>query len=131
MIAVASDYQESKNVDQAGANVLPNTTFRSLRLRAVAGPTVTWLMPKAAGLRRQGDRPVRHRRAPRTALALGDVLRRAATDREGHAGGSRGSTPRRGGRAKAARGKHVLRAVATDRRGATATAKRVVRVCRR
>ena len=33
--------------------------------------------------------------------------------------------------AKAARGKHLLRAVATDRRGATATAKRVVRVCRR
>jgi hypothetical protein len=30
---------------------------------------------------------------------------------------------------KAARGKHVLRALVTDRRGATASAKRVVRVC--
>jgi hypothetical protein len=28
VIAVASDYQESKNIDQAGANVLPNTAFR-------------------------------------------------------------------------------------------------------
>ena len=36
LIAIASDFQESKNVDQAGANVLPNTAFRSMRLRAVA-----------------------------------------------------------------------------------------------
>jgi hypothetical protein len=38
-------------------------------------------------------------------------------------------TPWRTG--KAHRGKHVLRAVATDRRGATASAKRLLRVCRK
>ena len=42
---IASDYQESKNVDQAGGNILPNTAFRRLRLRGVNGPTVTWLLP--------------------------------------------------------------------------------------
>ena len=36
MLAVSSDYQESKNVDQAGENILPNTAFRSFKLRAVA-----------------------------------------------------------------------------------------------
>ena len=45
MLAVSSDYQESKNVDQAGENILPNTAFRSFKLRAVAGPTLTWLLP--------------------------------------------------------------------------------------
>jgi hypothetical protein len=32
---------------------------------------------------------------------------------------------------KAHRGRHVLRAVVTDRRGKTASARRLVRVCRR
>ena len=32
LLAVASDYQESKNIDQAG-NILPNTSFRTLQLR--------------------------------------------------------------------------------------------------
>ena len=33
LAVIASDYQESKNVDQAGENILPNTAFRRLRLR--------------------------------------------------------------------------------------------------
>src|SRR5439155_5818943 len=45
MITVSSDYQESKNVDQAGENILPNTAFRSFKLRGVAGATITWLLP--------------------------------------------------------------------------------------
>ena len=55
-IAVGSDYQESKNVDQAGANILPNTAFKQLRLRGVAGPAVTWLLPaRNACAARDGD----------------------------------------------------------------------------
>jgi hypothetical protein len=129
LLAVASDYQESKNIDQAGADVLPNTAFRLLRLRAVAGPTVTWLLPKsracagkteglfvAAGSSR-GVRSVR----------FFDGRRRIGKVKRGIEGLY--LTPWRTG--KAARGKHVLRAVVTDRRGATASARRVVRVCRR
>ena len=129
LIAIASDYQESKNVDQAGANVLPNTAFRSVRLRAVAGPTVTWLLPKTEACAGKAEglfvtagssRGVR-------SVTFFDGRRRIAKVKQGIEGLY--VTPWRTG--KAARGKHVLRAVATDRRGATASAKRVVRVCRR
>jgi minor extracellular serine protease Vpr len=128
MIALASDYQESKNIDQAGA-LLPNTAFRSFRLRAVKGPTVTWLLPRpracvarvealfvTAGSTR-GVRSVR----------FFDGRRLIAKRTEGVE--SLYDTPWR--TRKAHRGRHVLRAVVIDRRGATASAKRLVRVCRR
>ncbi len=129
LIAIASDFQESKNIDQAGSNILPNTAFRALRLRAVAGPTVTWLLPaartcvaKAGGLfvaagSSRGVRSVR----------FFDGKRRIAKVRRGIEGLY--LTPWRTSKAK--RGKHVLRAVVTDRRGAKASAQRVVRVCRK
>ncbi len=129
LIAIASDYQESKNLDQAGANVLPNTAFRSLRLRGVARPIVTWLLPrpracaaKSEGLFVTGGslRGVR-------AVRFFDGRRRIAKVSRG----IEGLYLTQWRTAKAARGKHVLRAVLTDRRGATATARRVVRVCRR
>jgi len=53
MLAIASDYQESKNLDQAG-NVLPNSVFRGFGLRAVTRPTVTWLLPRRARARPEG-----------------------------------------------------------------------------
>jgi len=129
LIAIASDYQESKNIDQAGANVLPNTAFRFMRLRAVAGPTVTWLLPKARSCVRKApslfvtagsSRGVR-------SVTFFDGRHRIARKKRGIEGLYLTSWRT----AKAARGKHVLRAVVTDRRGATASAKRVVRVCRR
>jgi hypothetical protein len=127
MIAIASDYQESKNIDQAG-ELLPNTAFQSFRLRGVARPTVTWLLPRpracvskvqglfvTAGASR-GVRSVRffdgkHLIAKRTrgVESLYDTPWRTR---------------------KAHHGRHVLRAVVTDRRGRTASALRVVRVCR-
>jgi hypothetical protein len=45
--------------------------------------------------------------------------------------GSEGLFSRQWRTAKAKRGRHVLRAVVTDRRGKTASATRVARVCRR
>jgi hypothetical protein len=125
---VASDYQESKNVDQAGSNVLPNSVFRQLRLRGVTGPVVTWLLPQrnACAARREGllvtagaSRGIKsvafyvgHRRISKQSGGL-DLF--SATWRT----------------AKAHRGRHVLRAVVTDRRGHRAQARRIVRVCRR
>jgi minor extracellular serine protease Vpr len=129
MIAVASDYQESKNVDQAGANVLPNTAFRFLRLRAVAGPTVTWLTPKAraCAAKTTGLFVTAGSSRGLRSVTFFDGRRRIAKVTRG----IEGLYLTAWRTAKAPRGKHVLRAVATDRRGATATAKRVVRVCRR
>jgi len=128
MIAVASDYQESKNIDQAG-RLLPNTAFRSFRLLAKAGPTATWLLPrpgacvpKTAGLfvLAGSTRGVR-------SVTFYDGKHRIAKVKRGFEGLF--STPWRTG--KAHRGKHVLRAVVKDRRGATASASRLLRVCRK
>ena len=129
MIVVGSDYQESKNLDQAGANILPNTAFRSLRLRAVAGPRVTWLLPKALSCAAKneglfvtagsshGVRSVRffdgRRRISKQTRGIEGLYAAQWKTREAH------------------RGRHLLRAVVVDRRGARATALRVVRVCRR
>ena len=129
LLVIGSDYQESKNLDQAGANILPNTTFRSLRLRAVAGPTVTWLLPKSgACVAKTGglfvsagsSRGVRN-------VQFFDGRRRISKQRRGIDGLYAAQWKRR----KAHRGPHLLRAVVVDGRGARATAVRPVRVCRR
>jgi minor extracellular serine protease Vpr len=127
LLAVASDYQESKNIDQAG-NIVPNSVFKSLRLRAVARPTVNWLLPQpracvgrveplfvTAGSTR-GVRRVR----------FFDGRRRLATVKRGVEGLYDVTWRTR----KAKRGRHVLRAVVTDRKGRTVSARRPVSVCR-
>jgi minor extracellular serine protease Vpr len=128
MIALASDYQESKNIDQAGA-LLPNTAFRSFRLRAVAGPTITWLLPRprACVSRVEGlFVSAGSTRGVRSVRFL-DGRRLIAKRTEGIE--TLYDAPWR--TRKAHRGRHVLRAVVTDRRGKTASARRLVRVCRR
>jgi minor extracellular serine protease Vpr len=47
VVFAAGDFQEDKNVDQAGdaASILPNTAFVGGRLTVVSGPAVTWLFP--------------------------------------------------------------------------------------
>jgi minor extracellular serine protease Vpr len=127
MIALASDYQESKNIDQAG-ELLPNTAFQSFRLRGVARPTITWLLPRprACVSRVQGlfvtagsTRGVRSVRFFDGKRLIGKRTRGLETLYD---------TSWRTRRAH--HGRHVLRAVVTDRRGRTASARRVVRVCR-
>src|SRR5439155_1135195 len=54
--AQAADYQESKNVDQAGANILPNTTTKRIRLRGVVRATVTSLLPLGTSCPRGEER---------------------------------------------------------------------------
>ena len=129
MIVVGSDYQESKNLDQAGANIVPNTVFRSVRLRVVAGPTVKWLLPKArsCAAAREGlfvtagsSRGVR-------SVQFFDGRRRISKVTHGLEGLYASQWKTR----KAHRGRHLLRAVVVDRRGARTVARRVVRVCRR
>src|SRR5439155_20721779 len=46
-IAEISDYQETKNVNTIGANVMPNTSFLQFRLDVVDHPAATWLLPPA------------------------------------------------------------------------------------
>ena len=128
LTVIGSDFQESKNVDQAGGNILPNSTFRRLRLRAVNGPTVTWLLPGARSCARKATTLIVTGGSTRGVRSVKFFAgrKRIATRR-----GSLGVYAATWRTKKAARGKHVLRVVVTDRKGRRAQARRVVRVCRR
>jgi len=129
LTVIASDYQEAKNVDQAGGNILPNSVFKRLRLRAVNGPTLTWLLPRAHACVARSAPLVVAGGSPRGVRSVvfyaGD--KRISKKRANQFGAYSASWKAK----KASRGRHVLRAVLTDRRGRRTQALRVVRVCRR
>jgi hypothetical protein len=124
----ASDFQEAKNLETVGDALLPNTAFKSVRLRVVGGPAVTWLNPvrgtcvaKSAALAvmASSNRVVR-------SVRFAVDGRRVAIDRQGTVGLFTG----RWQNARAKRGRHVLTATATDAAGRRFAAERPVRVCR-
>ena len=126
--ASAADFQEAKNVDSVGEELLPNTAFASGPIRVVTGPTVAWLdpeiracMPRSARLVVAADSTA----AIRSVRFL-DGSRRIATVRR-RGGGLYGAVWRTGSVRK---GKHLLRAIVIDARGRKAEAQRVVRICR-
>ena len=43
---VAALRKEAKNLETIGNNLMPNTAFKSVRLRGVNGPAVTWVGPR-------------------------------------------------------------------------------------
>ena len=124
---LASDYQEAKNANSYGGDVMPNTRVTALRLRVTRRPEVTWLTPLA--------RRCTAKRTPLLVLASAtrgirnvrffDGNRRLRLVRKGVAGLY--TMTWRTGSAK--RGLHRLRAVVTAGKR-TAEASRVVRVCR-
>ena len=125
--ASAADFQEAKNVDSVGDELLPNTAFAGGPITVVDGPTISWLNPEI----RECSTPS----TPLTVLAGSTATVRSVqfldgkkpitTVRRGTAG-IYGATWRRGG---AAKGPHTLRAIVTDAKGRKAEAQRVVRVC--
>jgi minor extracellular serine protease Vpr len=128
MVVSASDFQEAKNVDSVGDEIMPNTSFRHVKVKGVAGPALTWVAPsenqcvgKKAGLVvvAGSNKPLRSVRF----FADG---RRIGIDRKGTEDLYSGSW-RRG---RAPRGRHTLRAVALDAGGRTLSATRHVRICR-
>jgi len=127
-IITASDYQESKNVNSVGDDILPNTTFRPVGITGVPGPALTWVSPaenqcvgKTVGLlvAASSTKPVRSVRF----LVDGKQI---AIDRNGASDLFSATWQTR----RAPAGKHELRAVATDAGGRTIAATRRVRVCR-
>ena len=127
-VVMASDFQEAKNVQTFGRNVMPNTRFQPLRLRAMRGTVATWLLPgRGACVRRNAPLLVVVSSTRRIAsVRFLDGARRIGIDRRGVAGLYEATWSTR----RARRGRHVLRAVVITRGGGRAIAARRVRVCR-
>jgi hypothetical protein len=127
-VVSASDYQEAKNVNSVGDDILPNTAFSVVRITGVPGPALTWVAPaenecigKTAALVVVASSTKR----------IGSVRflvdgKQIDIDRRGAADVFTGSWSAR----LAPAGKHGLRAVAADAGGRTLTATRHVKVCR-
>jgi minor extracellular serine protease Vpr len=128
-VFVASDFQEAKNVDQAGANVLPNTRFQPARVQVVQGPALTWLSPtpRSCAGRRQGLLVAASSTSRIRSVRFYDGKRGIATVRRGVAGLYSATWRTR----RAQTGRHAVRAVVLDRQGRTLSVQRVLRVCRR
>jgi minor extracellular serine protease Vpr len=125
--ALAQDNQETKNVDQIGANVLPNTTIKRVNLRGTRRPAVTWLLPLGTSCVK-GRTPLAvaaSAGAKITAIRFFDGRRLIRTVRRGTVGLYTATWQSR----RAKRGPHKLRVVVSSR-GGSALARRNVRVCR-
>jgi minor extracellular serine protease Vpr len=127
-ILSASDYQESKNVNSVGDDILPNTAFRPVGITGVSGPALTWVSPtenqcvgRTAGLLVVASSTKRVR-----SVRFFVDGKQIDIDRNGAADLFSGSWTTR----LASAGKHELRAVATDAGGRTLAATRHVKVCR-
>jgi minor extracellular serine protease Vpr len=125
---VASDYQESKNVNTTGENIMPNTVFQQTRLRVVNRPTIVWLRPdtRQCVARSQQLLVLTSSTAAIRSVRFLDGRRTIRTVRRGAAGlySTQWATRRE------ERGLHRLTAIVRDARGRTATSTRTVRVCR-
>jgi subtilisin family serine protease len=127
VLMLASDYQEAKNVNTIGPNALPNTTIKSGTLTVVNGPAITWLAPAASVCATKKERLIvlASDTSKISAVTFFDGARTISTVKKGVAD-LYAANWKTGG---LAHGRHVLRAVVTDRAGGHAEATRSVRVC--
>jgi minor extracellular serine protease Vpr len=127
-LLIASDNQETKNVNTIGANVLPNTNYLPVKLSVVSEPTVAWLVPTQNACLRTTTRlaVVAGSTKKLTSLVFSDGTKRIGSRKPDAAGLSFTDWNVN----NASKGKHVLRAKVVDARGRTATASRIVRVCK-
>ena len=125
--ASAADFQEAKNVDSVGDQLLPNTAFAAGPITVVDKPAITWLTPEIRECT-QATTPLlvlAGSTATVRSVRFFDGRRQIAVVRRG-AAGLYSATWRRAG---AAKGRHTLRAIVTDAKGRKTEAQRVVRVC--
>jgi subtilisin family serine protease len=122
-----SDYQESKNVDTPGTDLLPNTAFGAEKLQVVNGPAVTWILPDASTCTAKTER-----------LAVSATSTTAVTKVVFRDGAKQIAVVRKGSDSLFAvnvktagwkKGPHRLTATVTDRSGRTFTEPRTIRVC--
>ncbi|HET8651718.1 MAG TPA: S8 family serine peptidase [Gaiellaceae bacterium] len=124
---LSSDYQEAKNADVFGDELMPNTRVKATRLRVVRGPTLTWLTPFAGGcVGREARLLVVAGPAGKARAARFFDGRRQVRELRRNVVGLYATTWRTRG---ARRGLHTLRAVVRIG-GKRVEATRAVRVCR-
>jgi hypothetical protein len=128
MQVVASDYQESKNINTDSDSPLPNTRFAGLRAEAVNAPTVTWITPEKGRClaARQKLLVVANDNVQISSVGFFDGRRQIGRVRRNVAGVYELTWRTTGKR----RGAHTLTAVASDVRGREAEATQTVRICR-
>jgi len=114
---ISSDYQEAKNVDTEGPQIMPNTRTRTVNLRVVAGVSVNWLVGTCTRLEVAAGSP---RGVAAVRFSIGGRV--VATARHGADGVWSATT-------RSSRGAHAVVATAVDKTGRTAVAKRMVRAC--
>jgi hypothetical protein len=114
---ISSDFQEAKNVDTEGPQIMPNTRTRTVTLRVVAGVTVNWLRATCRRLQVTAGSP------QRVAVVRFSVDGRVvAASRHGVHGVWSATTT-------LPRGTHAVVATAVDASGRHAVATRMVRTC--
>jgi minor extracellular serine protease Vpr len=124
---IASDFQETKNVNTIGANQMPNTAFAGWRVRVVRGPVIQWVLPEASSCAATRETLTV---AASGASAVDSVQftvdgKPIARGRNGDLG-IYSAVWRTSG---LTRGTHMLEAVLTDTTGSRASASRIVRIC--
>ena len=127
-IVLASDYQEAKNVNTIGNELMPNTAFLQSRLTVVNGPTVTWIEPPAhvCAAKSEGLLVVADSTTKVSQVVFSDNGRPIGADKAGP-GGVYSVTWHT---SKLKRGVHRLTATVVDRSGRKAAAGRQLRVCK-
>ena len=125
---VSGDYQETKNVNTVGNEIMPNTTFKDVVLRVISGPAVSWLAPAAGSCVKGTERLVVAGSSTATVRSVRfyDGARELKAKKQAAAGLYAVDWPAKG----RAAGKHTLRAVLTDARGRTDPASLAVRTCK-
>ena len=125
---VASDFQETRNINTEGASPMPNTRVLGIVLNTVDRPTVTWIAPVKDSCvpARAPLQVVASSTAVISSVGFFDGNRQIARVRRNVAGVYE-TTWRTSGKR---RGPHVLTAVVSDTRGREVEATRSVRICR-
>jgi hypothetical protein len=124
---LASDFEEAKNVNTTGTNIMPNTRTVSVKLRVAAGTTATWVSPAAGVCVAKTQRLVVEAGSPRGVKSVRVLVDGKAI---GTAKGSFGLWAIDWHTGSAAGGRHTLEADVRDRSGSVTPVRRIVRVCR-
>jgi hypothetical protein len=127
-ILAASDYQETKNVNTIGTDILPNTRFTNVKLDVVSGPALSWVAPFANACATNVTRllVVASSTKKVSSVTFFDGKKKVGAIKNGVQGLFGKDWNTKGAR----KGKHELRATARDAAGRTISATRTVRVCK-